>query len=480
MKKAFAVTLAALMLLIPLVSCSDSADVNGKTTDTAEGTGDTSAAVNTVEEAEEALDIPDGVDYEDYVFTMLCHTDVWYNYGTTDWDEPSDDLREQALYERGLAVEDLLNVTIDMYQTNIGGDVYSIFKNDADSGLYTYDIVFNSTDYQCTAVTGGYCYNIDEIEYIDLDKSWWNADCTEQLSIGGNHYMVSGDIAVSDKECTWVVYFLKDLLAAVGITESPYDLVKSGEWTWDKMYSMASVAGFDTNGDGYLDTSDRFGLTTHNESYAASWQSAGLKLVTTDSDGIPQISWGTDEFFEVYEKIKNILDDSDVVYCNNDSFTQSALLTEQTLFLAMDISLARDYRESEYEFGIVPYPKYSEDIDRYYSYMTLSSCTMVVPITCSNTERTGIITEALAYYGQEYITPAYYDVQLKARYSRDEESQEMLDIIFTYRAYDLGVFFDWGGAYSSLVAGSGNPATLYASLQKAISKAIEKSLSGIS
>ncbi|MCD8056406.1 MAG: extracellular solute-binding protein [Clostridiales bacterium] len=478
MKKFFAFILAACMLLIPLVSCSDSADVNGNVADTAEGTGDTAAAVET-EEEEEALGIPDA-DYKEYVFTILCHSDVSYNYGTTDWDEPSDDVREQALYERGLAVEDLLNVTIDMYQTNIGGDVYSIFKTDTDSGLYTYDIVFNSTDYQCTAVTNGYCYNIDEIEYIDLDKSWWNADCTEQLSIGGNHYMVSGDIAVSDKECTWVVYFLKDLLTAVGITESPYDLVKSGEWTWDKLYSMAAKAAFDTNGDGTLDTSDRYGLTTHGESYAASWQSAGLKFVTTDSDGMPQISWGTDTFVEVYEKINDILTDSDIVYCINDSFAQSALLSEQTLFMAMDISFASTYRNSEYVFGIVPYPKYSEDIDRYYSYMTLSSCTMIVPITCSNTERTGIITEALAYYGQKYITPAYYDVQLKARYSRDEESQEMLDIIFTYRAYDLGVFFNWGGAYSSLVAGDASPATLYASLQKAMSKSIEKSLSGLS
>lgn len=474
MKKVAALLLAMLTLALPLVSCTENPD--NTENDTNDGTGDTAAVSSGIGAEEETLDIPTGVSYEGESFTILCHTDVWYNYGTTDWDEPSDDVREQALYERGLAVEDLLNVKIDMYQADIGGSVYSIFKTDVDSGLYSYDIVFNSTDYQCTAVSGGYCYNIDEFNYIDLDKSWWNADCTEQLSIVGNHYMVSGDIAVSDKECTWVVYFLKDLIKEVGITEDPYELVLNGEWTWEKMYSMANTAKNDINGDGKLDTNDRFGLTTHGESYAASWQSAGLKLVAADSNGYPQICWGTDEFVEVYETINNILTDSDVVYCVNDSFSQSAILEKKTLFMAMDISFASEYRESEYDFGIIPYPKYSKDTDRYYSYMTLSSCTMVIPITCDNTERTGIITEALAYYGQEYLTPAYYEVQLKSRFVRDEESQEMLDIIFTYRAYDLGVFFNWGGAYSSLVAGNASPSTLYASLSKAMSKSIEKSL----
>ncbi|MCD7782617.1 MAG: hypothetical protein LUI15_01765, partial [Firmicutes bacterium] len=85
-------------------------------------------------------------------------------------------------------------------------------------------------------------------------------------------------------------------------------------------------------------------------------------------------------------------------------------------------------------------------------------------------------SEALAYYGQQILTPAYYEIQLQGRYSRDEESQGMLDIIFEYRCYDLGVFFDWGGAKTSLSTSGANASTLYASLNKAITKAIEKSL----
>ena len=46
------------------------------------------------------------------------------------------------------------------------------------------------------------------------------------------------------------------------------------------------------------------------------------------------------------------------------------------------------------------------------------------------------------------VIPAYYDVQLKTKIARDDESSEMLDIIFAGRKYDLGSIYDWGGLTS--------------------------------
>ena len=40
---------------------------------------------------------------------------------------------------------------------------------------------------------------------------------------------------------------------------------------------------------------------------------------------------------------------------------------------------------------------------------------------------------------------AYYDTALNNRYIRDEDSGEMLDIIFASRVYDFGFIFDVGG-----------------------------------
>ncbi|MCD8003083.1 MAG: hypothetical protein LUG88_04130 [Clostridia bacterium] len=480
MKKFLSLLLTFLLIVIPLMSCETNADSKDGESDNNTGdttaVGDTTADTMSAEEtSSEALEIPN-VSYEDEDFVVLCHTNLSYSSGMVDFDEPSDDLREQAFYERSLALYDLLGVNITQVQDDIGSDVYELFKTDVSSGLDTYDLVFNNLLYSCKAVSAGYCDNIDDYEYIDLSKSWWNEDCTEQLSIGGNHYMVSGDIALSDKDCMWVMYFLKDVLEESGIDEDLYELVYNGEWTFDKMYTLAKAAVRDVNGSGDLDDGDIYGFVTHIENYVAGWLSAGLKLATLDDNGIPYASWGTNEFVEVYENIQEFMTNSDVVSPDSADFALQAMMQKETLFCAEVIGHTQNYRSSDYDFGILPYPKYSEDVDQYYSYVVLWSCVMTIPVTTGDTDMTGIVAEAMAYYGQEIITPAYYEVQLQSRFSRDPLDAEMLDIIFTHRAYDLGVYFDWGGAYSSLLSSSAAPATLYASLQKSISKAIEKSL----
>ncbi|MCD7782618.1 MAG: hypothetical protein LUI15_01770 [Firmicutes bacterium] len=482
----FTLFLAFCLIAAPVVfaACNDSAD-DDETTAAVEGdgTGDTAADTGgnetDAETVVEELDIPD-VNYEDedYTFTILTNTDLSYSYGSMDFDEPSDDLREQALYERSVAIEELLGITIEMKQESLGEGVYDLFQTDVESGTAVYAITLNNMSYSCTAVGAGYCYVIDEVPYIDLDKSWWNADCTEQLALGGNHYMVSGDISLSDKECIWMVYYMKDVLAEVAADVDLYQMVRDGTWTWDAMYSLAQLAVFDNNANGERDSADRYGITTHSENWPAFWQSAGLKLVSIDSDGYPYVSWGTDEFFAMFEDIKTIMGDTDTVSPESDSFIKTSVLQCQTLFATEVVAHMNTYRDSEYDFGILPFPKYTEEQDRYYSYVAVSSCVCVIPITTldSDIERVGIITEALAYYGQQILTPAYYDVQLQSRFSRDPQDAEMLDIVFEYRSYDMGVFFNWGSAYSSLQSATANPATLYASLNKAITKAMEKSL----
>ena len=56
-----------------------------------------------------------------------------------------------------------------------------------------------------------------------------------------------------------------------------------------------------------------------------------------------------------------------------------------------------------------------------------------------------LVTSAISEYSMHLVTPAYYDVQLKYRDSRDDESGEMLDLIFDSRTFDLGCAYGWGG-----------------------------------
>ena len=55
-----------------------------------------------------------------------------------------------------------------------------------------------------------------------------------------------------------------------------------------------------------------------------------------------------------------------------------------------------------------------------------------------------MVTEALAYYGKQIVTPAYYDINLIGQSTRDEESADMLDIIFDSLVFDIGYYYQIG------------------------------------
>lgn len=71
-----------------------------------------------------------------------------------------------------------------------------------------------------------------------------------------------------------------------------------------------------------------------------------------------------------------------------------------------------------------------------------------MPITTSDPERTGSIIEALCAIGSRDVVPAFYNVSLKTKYSRDTESEEMIDIIRDSIIYDIG--YVSGGTFQSI------------------------------
>jgi hypothetical protein len=95
-----------------------------------------------------------------------------------------------------------------------------------------------------------------------------------------------------------------------------------------------------------------------------------------------------------------------------------------------------DLRATEFDFGIVPYPKLNPAQDRYYSYVDGHASMMGIPLILPNPEWTGIIIEELSFLSFRDILPVYYDVVLNVKLVRDEESVEMLEILFDSKVFD--------------------------------------------
>ena len=140
----------------------------------------------------------------------------------------------------------------------------------------------------------------------------------------------------------------------------------------------------------------------------------------------------------------------------------------------MDTAIA--YRSMDDDFGILPYPKFDED-DEYTTAINGVAQLTCIPITVPNVERTGAILEALCAYSARDVVPAFYEVSLKTKYARDDESEEMMDIIKGSIIYDIGYL-----AGSSLQScgrdmaqsGASDFSSFYASNESAAIKSVEQ------
>jgi hypothetical protein len=118
----------------------------------------------------------------------------------------------------------------------------------------------------------------------------------------------------------------------------------------------------------------------------------------------------------------------------------------QSLFFMQIMELVVRLRAMEIDFGVVPYPKLDANQQDYYTTVgSWHSGFMCVPIAQEDSFRTAAVLEALAAESMYTLLPAYYDIALVGKMIRDEESEEMLDIIFGSKVFDLGWMYQIGG-----------------------------------
>ena len=122
-----------------------------------------------------------------------------------------------------------------------------------------------------------------------------------------------------------------------------------------------------------------------------------------------------------------------------------AFVEGRELFYMCGLIHVSSFRKMEDEFGILPIPKWDAKQDRYYHSVSIDNSTvMSIPsnITGQDLEDVGLVISAIGELSEYKLMPAFYDVQLKYRDSRDDESAEMLDIIFDSRTFDLGATYN--------------------------------------
>jgi hypothetical protein len=258
----------------------------------------------------------------------------------------------------------------------------------------------------------------------------------------------------------------------------------------DIFYDMARDAARDLDGDGVWTVADQWGISSHNLAFTAFFICQDQKLITLEENGEPFLVMPDDRFVNAFMNAHRLMDARGGIYLHaQGSFpgrtadldhARKTFMHDMSLFCTEVLSHARAFREMTADFGLLPHPKYYEHQEQYLTLMIDTVPAFGIPVTVQDIERTGIFMEAMTGVSAEILMPAYYDVSLHSKFTRDEESIEMLDIIRDGRVFDLAVLYNWSDYYGQIIAtgtsNNPNPVTVYERLGDRVAVAIERTL----
>ena len=436
MKKVILFLLTAALLLS--ASCGE-ASVDGKTT-TPDSSGDDIKESDSAATETELSDDLGKYDFGGRTFSIYTRTTPLF-YPYLDRQEATGDTIDDAVYNRNRKLEERFNFSFDEQYYD-----YTVEGNDAPRKLLlagddTYQLYVGRCVHMFNYASEGYFYKIDDLTAINTEKPYWNSQLYDNLSIGNAHYFAVGDFNISAFDFTHVLLFNKKMIDDLNLGDI-YSTVLDGKWTFDRFGEMSRAAVSDVNGDSVMDENDQYGYTSLGKQVLPGFWIAGGALSMKNDDGQLVYTAPTDQkFIDVCQKVFEITWNDNIwhrvpitvdreeemqMFCDG-----KALFTDSSCF---QISLTRD---AATDFGIIPYPKYDETQDKYYS--RIEGCELFgVPLTNADPEMTSVILEAMACESRKIVIPAYYEGALKVKFTRDEESSKMLDIAFENRVFDYG------------------------------------------
>ncbi len=452
MKKALSLILACLMLLPIISACKeDTPDVTGGAVTAGTDAGEEMPEIPTPEEI--------GDISGDFYF-LVAGNWAWNDYESEDG---NGGVVDSAIYRRNQHIKekydvDIVNEDIVRYSSAMGGgDGYNKIYSAYMSGESLYDAAMIGTYDVASLAYNGTIKDLNSLPHIDLTKSYWDSRANEDLALNGKMYYTTGDISVADNRATYVLFFSKNMVNMYGL-ESPYDLVRDDEWTLEKFCEMVKSVGADENQDGIYDKNDTFGLLTPTDTHLAILSAADERISSINDKGEIELTFYNERVVNLYDMYLQLVNDHTHTYNYQYNYVTGATGLSSTneervsmfnsnhaLFYSHTMFYMDYLRDIESDFGIVPYPKFDKTQENYGNLVSAwHSQFLCVPVNVANPERTGIILEELAYQGKKLLTPAYYEKTLNGQYVRDEESSEMLDIIFDNLVYDVGIYYNIG------------------------------------
>lgn len=354
--------------------------------------------------------------------------------------EKTGDLIDDAVWKARATTEERFHVNIGALQAPADSEqaYTTLVSTQLTAGTTDFDVANVHDVLGANLSIQGLFLNILDIEQFDFSKPWWSEKAINSLSFMGQLYLLSSTMSYNSMGSTQVVFFNKQMMDDRGM-EYPYQKVLDNDWYLSDMLESVEDIYEDINDNG-KDVEDTFGILMPREMYSI-FESYGINLIEKNSDNDELILNANNErVYDLIDHYYNIRYEQDGGYTDVRDTTADMFKAGQGVYLTICLRYAiSHFRDATFAYGIVPYPMLDEEQGTYLSGYT--DRFMVIPHTCTDTDYVGTILEAMSAEGYRQVLPAYYETALKGRYTHDDESVQMLELIRASRIIDFAYIY---------------------------------------
>ncbi len=283
---------------------------------------------------------------------------------------------------------------------------------------------------------GNLLADVNSVETLDLSQPYFNRAVAESATFGNRTYAFGAPFG-SHMGNYWLVFYNSRIWNELGYPD-PYELVRSGDWTWDKLVEYAKGALRDNDGDGVVSSdADRWGVTCPGGDLIQSFffgmggkyyranDTGSVRLACIDPVSAEKINF----MYKFYQKDGILFKNENIGYL--DMFAAG-----KALFMPYGNDANDTLKNMEDDFGILPTPKWNKEQPEYINAPDHNAPVFAVTNTNTELDKTGIIISALARRYQAVEDQKLQDyVDTFWRFDGDEEM--MQDYILGHGAYDI-------------------------------------------
>lgn len=285
-------------------------------------------------------------------------------------------------------------------------------------------------------LSGGLVADLSDIETLDLSQDYFNHEVSDMLTFGDSTYAFAADFA-AHLYSEVGVYYNSRIWEELELPD-PYQLVRDGEWTCDKLLEYANKSLADRDGDGVVSSdSDRWGVCGGNgDMLCAMYAGMDGNIYTADENGNVKLDCLEAESLEKIRFLYQFTQESNVLYKRGNEGYMELFTQGNSLFMVRIITNREELKNMEDDFGLLPLPKWNAQQEDYQTYVAHNAKIYSIPKTNKNTREAGIIISALARRYQAYMDVAENEmIDIMFRFDEDEEM--LNDYILNNTRYEM-------------------------------------------